>query len=341
MSFYLENKKFNEAEFEEKKLILQSKPLTLRLILTSQCNINCIMCDLTSQKSRFTIPYEVIKQIVDFFPYLERLDWQGGEVFLVEYFEELFQKASLYPNICQTLQTNGLLLDKKWAELLAKYNIAVLFSIDGTTKKTYESIRRGAKFEDLLENIYVFNEYREKYNSNATKILCVCIMRSNYMELGEFVDLAIKYDFNQISFGSIHGTNAFNENIFNPVDSQAMEYLKEKMPIIEKICEEKGIILECSFKACLIDKTDNLVKNYSIENNDGEIKCKLPWTNLCIDAIRGGEVYPECLCSRGVGNIMRDSLFNIWNAPVMQQYRLAIASDNFKRICSDYCIQVK
>lgn len=340
MNPFLKNKRLNEAEFREKKIFLESKPLTLRLILTGQCNINCIMCDLANQQGRLTIPYEVIKQIVDFFPYLERIDWQGGEVFLVEYFEELLQKASLYPNIRQTLQTNGLLLDTKWTELLTKYNIVVLFSIDGTTKETYEHIRRGAKFENLLKSMAAFDEYKKKYNSNAAKTLCVCIMRTNYMEIEGFVEFAIKYNFKQISFGPIHGTNAFNENIFSPVDAQAMEHLKEKMPIIEKICEEKGIILECSFKACLIDKTDDLVKNYSIENN-GEIKCKLPWTNLCIDGIRGGNVYPECLCSKSAGNIMRDSLFNIWNAPIMQQYRLAIAGGYFKHICSDHCIQIK
>ncbi len=341
MSLYLKNKELNEAEFRDKKILLGSKPLTLRIILTNRCNINCIMCNLGAQKDKFTIPYEVVNKIMDFFPYLERIDWQGGEVFLVEYFEELFQKASLYPDLRQTLQINGLLLDKRWAELLAKNNMAVLFSIDATTKKTYEYIRRGARFEDLLENIHVFNEYREKYGSSADKILCVCIMRSNYRELEEFAGLAIKYGFRQISFGAIHGTNAFNENIFNPRDSQAMTYLRLKMPIVEKMCAEKGIVLECSFKACLVDKTENLVKDHTMENNDGKIKCKLPWTNLCIDAIRGGDVYPECLCSRSAGNITRDSLADIWNGPIMQQYRSALASDNFKEICSEYCVQVK
>ncbi len=341
MDLYLKNKELNEAECKDKKILLNSKPLTLRVVLTNLCNINCIMCNIGSQKDKFTIPYEVIKKIIDFFPYLKRLDWQGGEVFLVGYFEELVKKASLYPNIYQTLQTNGLLLDKKWAQLLAKYNIAVLFSIDATTKNTYERIRTGAKFQDLLENMHVFNEYREKYNSNAAKILCVCIMRSNYMQLEEFIDFAIRYDFKQISFGAIHGTNAISENIFNPIDNQAIEYLKQKMPIIEKLCKEKEIVLEASFKAYLMDRTDNLDKNYAIENSGGEIKCKSPWTGLCIDAIRKGEVYPECLCARSAGNIMRDSLFDIWNAPIMQQYRSAIATDSFKRICSEYCVQIK
>jgi len=341
MSLYLKNKELNEAEFKDKKILLNSRPLTLRVILTNHCNINCIMCNISSQKDKFTIPYEVINNIIDFFPYLERLDWQGGEVFLVEYFEELLQKTSLYPNIYQTLQTNGLLLDKKWAALLAEYNVAVLFSIDSTTKGAYERIRRGAKFEDLLENISSLNEYREKYSSTARKILSVCVMRANYLKLEEFIDFAIKYNFDQVTFGAIHGTNAFNENIFDPVDSIAMQYLKQKMPIIEKICAEKGIILESSFRACLEDKEESLSKDISIENSEGEIKCKLPWTNLCIDAIRGGDVYPECLCPRSAGNIMKDSLFDIWNAPVMQQYRSEIANNNFKGICSDHCIQIK
>jgi MoaA/NifB/PqqE/SkfB family radical SAM enzyme len=36
----------------------------------------------------------------------------------------------------------------------------ISFSVDGTTKETYERIRIGAKFEDVIENI--INLLREK-----------------------------------------------------------------------------------------------------------------------------------------------------------------------------------
>lgn len=340
-SLFTENKRLNELEFREKKCFLHSKPLTLRLILNNYCNINCVMCEIARQKNKYTIPYEAIKQSVYFFPYLERIDWQGGEVFLIDYFEKIIQEVSFYQNIHQTVQTNGLLLNEKWAELLARHNVSVLFSIDGASKKTYEYIRRGAKFERLLKNLSLFEEYRNKYNSNASKILCVCIMRSNYTELEDFIEFAIEYNFDRISLGAIHGENAVSENIFNPLDSTAIDYIKKAILQIEKICVEKEIILEYSFKPCLTDKTTNLVEGNSVKNNGKEIKCKLPWSNLCIDAIRGGDAYPECLCSKSIGNIASDSLLDIWNSPLMQQYRLAIVNDNFNHICSQYCTQIK
>lgn len=341
MNLYLENKRLNEAELKEKKRVLKSMPLSLRIILNNQCNTNCIMCDIFEQKNKFSIPYEVIRQINYFFPYLERIDWQGGEVFLVEHFEEMLREVSLYSNIHQTLQTNGLLLDRKWSELLAKYDATVLFSVDSTKKETYEYIRRGGRFEDLLDNIAVFNEYKEKYCAKSAKVLCVCLMRANYDELEEFVSFAIKYKFNRISFGALHGSKALNENIFSPADKKALGRIKENMPLIEKICEENNIILDCSFKAYLGSNDEATVTKPDTEDGGKEIKCKLPWTNLCIDAIRGGDVYPECLCSKSVGNIMRDPLVNAWNSPLMQQYRSVVLSGNIGSICSEYCGRIK
>jgi hypothetical protein len=39
------------------------------------------MCGISNQKNKFSIPYEKIIKVKEFLPYLERVDWQGGEVF--------------------------------------------------------------------------------------------------------------------------------------------------------------------------------------------------------------------------------------------------------------------
>jgi len=342
LNIFFDNKIINENEINEGKIILKSKPLTLRIVITNLCNLQCIMCGISNQKNKFSIPYEKIIKVKEFLPYLERVDWQGGEVFLVDYFKELFQQLSTYKNIHQTIQTNGLLFDKKWIELLVKSNTTVLFSIDGVTKEIYEYIRKGASFKQLLENIALFNEFINKYNSKSEKVLCVCIMRSNYLQIKEFVDFAIKYDFKRISFGFIHGTHVPpEENIFNPIDNKAIEFLRWQMPLIEESCKKYNITLDCYFSSFLINKKSDPINAHPIQQNKKNgLICRLPWINLAIDAIRGGNVYPECLCSKSIGNIMDEDLIEIWNSEPMQEYRKKILEDRYQEICSKDCFRV-
>jgi sulfatase maturation enzyme AslB (radical SAM superfamily) len=85
----------------------------------------------------------------------------GGEVFLVDYFKDLFAKASSYPNIDQSIITNGLLIDSQWLDILSGSRVNLTFSIDTVVKKTYEHIRQPAVFEDLLDNLGMIHAVNE------------------------------------------------------------------------------------------------------------------------------------------------------------------------------------
>lgn len=341
LSPYLMNKQINEIEFKENMIILQSKPRFLRVILTNLCNINCIMCDIQATKTKFTIPYETINKIFEFFPYLETICWQGGEVFLVDYFKDLLEAASKYPNIRQEIQTNGLLIDEAWAELLAKYNVDLLLSINSVTKATFEHIHQGSKYEDLLKSLSIINKFKEKYNSHLKKVMTVCILRSNFKEIERFVNFAIRYDFQMVTFSPLRGPLVSEENIFSPPDREALLYLKRIMSEIEKKCYENKIYMEYFFKPFIEDKNEiSLIdKIHSQTDAMPLLKCKAPWIGLHIDAIRLGEVLPDCMCKKGIGNIIDESILDIWNGLPMQQYRKALIEGNPQIICSEDCIQ--
>ena len=66
---YLENLNVNQKEIAQKAFMLISKPRRLMVVLTGRCNISCVMCD--RKVSDFTLPERSIKDIIDFFPYLE------------------------------------------------------------------------------------------------------------------------------------------------------------------------------------------------------------------------------------------------------------------------------
>lgn len=334
LSPFIQNKQLNEIEFTEGKIILQSKPRSLRVILTNICNINCIMCESSFETNKFTIPYKFVEPIIEFFPYLEYINWQGGEIFLVDYFKDLLEKAFAYSNIRQEIQTNGLLIDDEWAELLMKYNVDLFFSIDGTTKETYEKIRKGANFEKLLRNISLVNRFKEKYKSHSYMTLCVCVMRSNYKELKEFISFAKEFKFQRVIFGLLRGKFVPKEDIFNPPDQEAIDYLRDIIPVIEKTCFENKIEFDYQFKSILRSEVDiNTEKHYEANFK----KCRFPWSQLHIDAIRRGNVYPDCMCQQSIGNLMQENIIDIWNGSLMQQYRRGALMGNSQNLCSEAC----
>lgn len=179
-------------------IVLRAKPNFLSIILkvTERCNLACPYCyfffsgDESYQQHPPLIAGETVADVIAFVrrAVLEtgvrqvRIGLHGGEPLLlkVEKFAELCQqfRSALDP-ICDLMlvvQTNGVLVDEKWIDVFARFQVRVGVSIDGDeavhnifriTKKgrgTYAETRRGW---DLLNRAMA-----ERVIPSAT-ILCV------------------------------------------------------------------------------------------------------------------------------------------------------------------------
>lgn len=336
MDEYTLNKDLSEKEIKEEKIILESKPRKLAIILTTRCNLKCIMCPCThfhqTHKIENTIPFDAIKQIYKFFPYIEWIDWQGGEVFLVDYFKELFIEASKFPRILQDIITNGLLIDEEWAEILVQSNVLLTYSIDAVTKNKYEYIRRGARFENLLKSIETINRNKQKYNSKIKLLLNAVVMKCNYRELDLFPEFCKKYAFSHLRFDYLRHDVACEEDIFtNPQDS-TIRYIKDKLSEIELKCKEFGIYFTHSLDSLLSRENDKQDRNPI----PFIPKCKAPWRKLTIED--SGGVRIDCKCPYTVGNIIESPIEEIWNSEMIQRYRSAIIAGQVQNLCSEVCL---
>lgn len=349
---FLYNRVLNELEISKGRSILESKPRGLGIALTNKCNIQCIMCNVW--QNPWDIPEKTVKEITAFFPYLQRIFWQGGEVFLSPYFEELFEKVTSYPHIRQDINTNGLLINRKWAEKLVEANANIIFSIDGITKEVYEYIRRGAKFEDLLKNIKLVNEFTEfaKEDKSHTKRKCsmiinLVVMRSNYHELGGFVDFAKKYGFDHLQITPVDLSGP--ENIFLNRDIKALTYIYKIIPEIFEKAKTFGIrisnwlpaienlIFPQGDEAQLreIQQCGNFETRDSTTKTNNKISCYWPWQFLFIDW--GGRVRPQCFCVKALGNIHNNTIEEIWNNDIIQTYRKKLFSNDYHNWCDSRC----
>ena len=127
---------------------MQQRELTSILIKPAgpDCNMACTYCFYSGKKDLFAdsrkhrmsgeVLAEMTRQFLGQAGSEAIFTWQGGEPTLMglEFFQhavELQQRYGCGLTVGNAFQTNGLLLDKKWASFLRKYRFLVGLSIDG------------------------------------------------------------------------------------------------------------------------------------------------------------------------------------------------------------------
>ncbi|MEA5001831.1 MAG: radical SAM protein [Endomicrobiaceae bacterium] len=343
-----ENLELNAREINDGSIVLKSYPKRMIATLSTRCNSRCIMCEVV--KKQWDMPQTTMKEIESLLPYMQSVNWQGGEVFLLETFEKLFIESLNNKHLHQTIVTNGMLLNDKWIDLLTEANIELTISIDGLDKDVYERIRYGSKFDVLIRNINKLNDVRKKKNSKLSLKMHTVVMKSNYKYADMFIDFAQKYNFDIVYMMPIWGGQNIEENIYIGENREIISELSKKIETASEKSRQSGIKFFHSLPVIKEEKTafkKECVKE-SVENKSGgdcsekktvetehKIFCYLPWQQLNIDP--GGEVRPGCLCSKPVGNIEHDSILNIWNSPDMQEYRKRVLG-NPQNWCNNDCL---
>ncbi len=331
-SFYI-NKELNKLETQEKRIVLKSNPVNLMIILTRRCNLKCIMCPRIHEE-KIALPLELVGKLYPLFPYLEWIDWQGGEVFLVDYFKKLFLEISnRQPHILQHITTNGLLIDKEWAEIFSQSNVDLLYSIDGVTKDVYEYVRTGARFDDLIRSLELINEFKEKRGNYNRLEMTAVVMKCNYKNLSLFPDFCKRYNFNSLTLNFLQPEIIPEQDILINPDPEAISYLRVIIPQIKNTCKEYNIEFKCMFESRLIDSQQHpLDKNIKADPYD----CIYPWTRIHVQP--DGKVYPACQCSLSIGDLKNNTWEDIWNGHTMQLYRNLIFNGRREEICSQQCL---
>jgi MoaA/NifB/PqqE/SkfB family radical SAM enzyme len=292
------------------------------------------MCEV--RRTKWDIPQKTIQEIIELFPYLESVSWQGGEPFLLEYFEGLFDQAKRF-DLKQTIVTNGTLINENWAEKLVKNNVELTFSIDGITKEVYEHIRERAKFDDVIRSLKIIRKARNKYDSRRMTLrLHVVIMKSNYHQLEEFIDFAKEYEFNAVHIISMWGNPDSEENIFHRQDSIPLHYIQKIRSKVEEKAKRFNISLLNDLPAMGDNSSPDTGTIIEDSNNNNVLLCYLPWQQLNIDP--GGGVRPGCICIKTAGNILESSIKDLWNSELMQTYRKRIISRDYLGYCNHACL---
>ena len=175
---------------------------TLKVIwdVSNKCNLRCRMCHFSHDEvfyraAQYTSPAMFERIAAQALPIAHTLILSASnEPLMSPHFAEILEIAARYgvPDIL--FLTNGQLLSRRIAEAVIESGVTqVQISIDGATKETYESIRRGARFERLLRNLEFLSERKRQLGRARPRLqFNIVLMRKNLEELPLFVDLAEK-----------------------------------------------------------------------------------------------------------------------------------------------------
>jgi len=335
----LKNIILNEYEILNKKYVLKSKPRTLIISLTSKCNIKCKMCKIPLEHWDF--PHNKLNEIFALFPYLKKIIWHGGEPFLYPYIEELIVEAGKY-NIEQIISTNGLLLNEGKIKKIINSGMELNISIHGLTKEVYESIHCGASYNVLLNNIELIKKIKTKSEKTIKYGLKFLVMKSNYKQVKNLYDFAVKYGFNHVYVNTL-GYDTINEEnfMYHYKDAEIIESVIENSKILSEKFKQANIFYEAwlpeiksSDNSIKLEKNNDCVCKKTVEEN--KFCCYMPWQGLQINI--GGYIRNSCYCENLIiGNITQQTISDIWNGNEIINIRKNIIKQGFDKRCSLDC----
>ena len=346
---YLRNQMLNEREITEGRTVLKSSPNRLTVRLTNQCNIRCSMCVMPDDKP-WSVSPKTISEVKEMTPHLSDLQWQGGEPLIVAGLPGLIESGAKNPHLSQNIITNGLLIDRKWAELLVRCRVHVRISIDGADQEMFEKIRCGGQWEKLLAGISCFNEERVRQNQPYVRLeLHMLVMRSNYHQVAKMVDFAHEHRFDILDLSHIViGANPVIEDIFERGTKETWAELQRQRALAAEKAARYGLRFGDNLPfppaGMLDDSKSASVPQDAAPKAEPAIPpfhCLSPWKLLIIR--EGGGLVPNWHCIRegrhmDIGHCEKQSLMEGWNSPAMQEFRQRILARSQRGKCTDFCL---
>lgn len=177
---------------------LRGLPTRAHIEVTSRCNCKCVYCrsllektpDFSGNGRDMTI--EEFDTLLRRLPSVERFLLSGvGEPFLNPNLFDMISMVSRRGKVSM-VETNGTLLGEETCVEVVKCGLRKLsFSIDSADPDTFERLRKGARFQEVVDNIKIMVETKRRLGSLTPHLIInVVASRDNQGELGELLHLA-------------------------------------------------------------------------------------------------------------------------------------------------------
>lgn len=317
------NAELNQEEFHHQRIRLDSRPRLLFIEHTRRCNFYCLHCTKGYAPYRADdIDGEVLDRLLDsLLPTAERIDITGfAEPTISPHYRTLVQRIA-ESGLAPGLTTNASTITAAHIEGWIRTGAQVVFSIDGASKATFETIRAGGDWKRTVRGLALLQRIRTiRGDQGAVFSISFVAMRSNIHELPDMVRLVRRFDlyFLKVQHYSRVGV-PYDDQAIDLEPERANRYFEEA----EQLAKELGVTLLLPPRFDVPTHTAETApvpatrERWFPDKHRFPRRCEFPWSMVQVHV--DGAVSPCCTSTRSLGNIHKKSFLKIWNG---WRYRL-------------------
>lgn len=292
---------------------------------TIRCTFSCVMCQRTYWTRRAPdMSIAEFRHLLASFPSLKRIKIQGiGEPLLNQDIFAMIAHAKAQGTYVTTYTNGSPLQDSISADRLLGSGIdLVRISMDGGTRETFQALRKGSDFEQIVRNIAQLVR-RRRQNALPAIELWVVGMSPNIRELSRIVDIGALTGVDAINLQLIMNTFDYKEEIGQRLVSLQMHQSDDMTFIREGLAyaQRRGITLTLA---------TSKARSY-------QRPCHWPFDSAFISV--EGEVVPCCTIAdprvASMGNAFRDDFSRIWVGERYQEFRRTILKRQLLAACKN------
>lgn len=284
-------------------------PKSAQIEVTNKCNLRCQMCPLSDpdyrppSKSQH-LSLKDFKILLDRLPStIETISLQGlGEPLLNRDLIEIIRYAHQQGKAV-TFFTNSTLLTRDKAIQICRSGLShLIFSLDGGTKQTFERIRQGADFDEVIANMRGMATVKEELGASTPTLgIMVVGMKQNIHEIPLIIDIAHGMGVPSVTVKNLYPGEGIGGD---PLTDEDIEYLAQT----------------CAGHALSRGIRFSHPQHASLDNRKAERSCRWLWDATYVMA--NGFVTPCCFSYEGHFPNLKETPFEeIWNSGLHHDFR--------------------
>jgi radical SAM protein with 4Fe4S-binding SPASM domain len=343
------NARLAQGDSEALATRTRGMPTWINLTGTTICNLKCFMCNqfLDPDIPKWIMNDAVYDKVVrELYPFAKTVQFSAfGEPLMTPGMEgKLDDLERTHTKLEMVSNATLMMKESRFREKLLKTLGLVTFSIDGATRETYNSVRTGAEFNEVIDNITRFSQARmempvdQRPGMNFNFIM----MKRTVPEAPRFVELVKELGGDHIVFNHLV---AFHPSLKDESLMDHRAFANEHMDATRQAAAELGVSIAIPDNFNL-DLDEGVDRGMPSENVDGAsstaptsesnpprsqgkppVKCWFLWDRVYIGT--EGEVVPCCVAGMPFfGNMMQQSFREIWNGETYQTYREHVFTEN-------------
>ena len=251
----------------------------------------------------------------------------AAEPLLIRNFPDYLAVTARYGIPATVIVTNAFFLNEKMARAIIDAKISCIdVSIDGATRKTYESIRKGSDFDRVIGNVNMLQEMKRLAKKKKPLLhLDYALMKCNINEFPDFLRLASKLGADHVRANHLipfKHLNIMDESLINHKEA-ANRIFNESRRLAGKLGLNLSLPPDFAMAAA--------IKSRPVVNKKA---CKVPFESMFI--VSDGRCIPCTWFSFKkwiAGDFRKMNFADIWNGQIYKKLRKLFKSGRYTGYC--------